>query len=67
MMDTEDAWFYYHDEARELIDLAVVKKTRWAKLTYSEHTLQACLGMAINCPVTKGKHSLRRRFREILC
>ena len=27
MMDTEDAWFYYHDVAREQIDLAVVMKT----------------------------------------
>ena len=27
MMDTEDAWCYYHDEAREQIDLAVVMKT----------------------------------------
>ena len=27
MFDTEDAWFYYHDEAREQIDLAVVMKT----------------------------------------
>ena len=27
MMDNEDAWFYYHDEAREQIDLAVVMKT----------------------------------------
>ena len=27
MLDSEDAWFYYHDEAREQIDLAVVMKT----------------------------------------
>ena len=27
MLDTEDAWFYYHDEAREQIDLPVVMKT----------------------------------------
>ena len=27
MLDTEDAWFYYHDEALEQIDLAVVMKT----------------------------------------
>ena len=27
MLDTEDAWFYYHDEAREQIDLAVVMQT----------------------------------------
>ena len=27
MLDTEDAWFYYHDVAREQIDLATVKKT----------------------------------------
>ena len=27
MFDTEDAWCYYHDEAREQIDLAVVMKT----------------------------------------
>ena len=27
MSDTEDAWFYYHDEAREQIDLAVAMKT----------------------------------------
>ena len=27
MFDTEDAWFYYHDEAREQIDVAVVMKT----------------------------------------
>ena len=27
MMDTEHAWFYYHDVAREQIDLAVVMKT----------------------------------------
>ena len=27
MFDTEDAWFYYHDVAREQIDLAVVMKT----------------------------------------
>ena len=27
MLDTEDAWFYYHDEAREQIELAVVIKT----------------------------------------
>ena len=27
MLDTEDAWFHYHDEAREQIDLAVVMKT----------------------------------------
>ena len=27
MLDIEDAWFYYHDEAREQIDLAVVMKT----------------------------------------
>ena len=27
MMDTEDAWFYYHDEVREKIDLNVVLKT----------------------------------------
>ena len=27
MLDTEDAWFYYHDVAREKIDLAVVMKT----------------------------------------
>ena len=26
MLDTEDAWFYYHDEACEQIDLAVVMK-----------------------------------------
>ena len=26
-MDTEDAWFYYHDEVREKIDLNVVLKT----------------------------------------
>ena len=26
-MDTEDTWCYYHDEAREQIDLAVVMKT----------------------------------------
>ena len=27
MFDTEDAWFYYHDVAREQIDLAAVMKT----------------------------------------
>ena len=27
VMDKEDAWFYYHNEAREQIDLAAVKKT----------------------------------------
>jgi len=27
MFDTEDAWFYYHDEAREHVDLAAVMKT----------------------------------------
>ena len=27
MLDTEDAWFYYHDVAREQIDLAVVMQT----------------------------------------
>ena len=27
MLDTEDAWFYYHDAAREQIDLAAVMKT----------------------------------------
>ncbi|KAJ7387938.1 hypothetical protein OS493_001290 [Desmophyllum pertusum] len=27
MMDTEDAWNYYHDEAREKIDLGIVMKT----------------------------------------
>ena len=27
MFDTEDSWFYYHNEAREQIDLAVVMKT----------------------------------------
>ena len=27
MLDTEDVWFYYHDVAREQIDLAVVIKT----------------------------------------
>ena len=27
MLDIEDAWFYYHDEAREQIDLPVVMKT----------------------------------------
>ena len=27
MFDAEDAWCYYHDEAREQIDLAVVTKT----------------------------------------
>ena len=27
MLDTEDAWFYYHDVAHEQIDLAVVMKT----------------------------------------
>ena len=27
MMDNEDVWFYYHDDAREQIDLAVVMKT----------------------------------------
>ena len=27
MLDTEDAWFYYHDVAREQIDLAAVMKT----------------------------------------
>ena len=27
MIDIEDAWFYYHDGAREQIDLAVVMKT----------------------------------------
>ena len=27
MFDIEDAWFYYHDVAREQIDLAVVMKT----------------------------------------
>ena len=27
MLDIEDAWFYYHDEAREQIDLAMVKQT----------------------------------------
>ena len=26
MMDIEDAWFYYHDAAREQIDLAVLLK-----------------------------------------
>ena len=27
MLDSEDAWFYYHDVAHEQIDLAVVMKT----------------------------------------
>ena len=27
MMDSEDAWFYYHDEVREKIDLNTVLKT----------------------------------------
>ena len=27
MLDIEDAWFYYHDEAREQIDLAMVMQT----------------------------------------
>ena len=27
VLDTEDAWFYYHDAALEQIDLAVVMKT----------------------------------------
>ena len=27
MMDSEDAWFYYHDEARQKIDLTIVMKT----------------------------------------
>jgi len=27
MMDIEDAWFYYHDVAREQIDLAMVMQT----------------------------------------
>ena len=27
MFDIKDAWFYYHDVAREQIDLAVVMKT----------------------------------------
>ena len=27
MFDTEDAWFYYHDAAREQIDLVVLMKT----------------------------------------
>ena len=27
ILNTEDAWLYYHDEAREQIDLAVVMKT----------------------------------------
>ena len=27
MLDIEDAWFYYHDEAREQIDLDIVMKT----------------------------------------
>ena len=27
MLDTEDPWFYYHDIARERIDLAMVMKT----------------------------------------
>ena len=27
MLDSEDAWFYYHDVAREQIDLAAVMKT----------------------------------------
>ena len=27
MFDIDDAWFYYHDVAREQIDLAVVMKT----------------------------------------
>ena len=27
MLDAEDAWFYYHDVAREQIDLAAVMKT----------------------------------------
>ena len=27
ILDTKDAWFNYHDEAREQIDLAVVMKT----------------------------------------
>ena len=29
MLDTEDAWFYYHDVAHEQIDLAVVIKKLW--------------------------------------
>ena len=27
MMDSEDAWIYYHDEAREQVDMAAVKTT----------------------------------------
>ena len=27
MLDIEDAWFYYHDEARKKIDLAMVMQT----------------------------------------
>ena len=27
MLDIEDAWFYYHDKAREQIDLAMVMQT----------------------------------------
>ena len=27
MLDSEDAWFYYHDEVREQIDLNIVMKT----------------------------------------
>ena len=27
MLDIEDTWFYYHDEAREQIDLAMVMRT----------------------------------------
>ena len=27
MLDIEDAWFYYHDEARKQIDLAMVMQT----------------------------------------
>ena len=27
MLDIEDAWFYYHDEVHEQIDLDIVMKT----------------------------------------
>jgi len=27
MMDNKDAWNYYHDKAREQVDLAIVMKT----------------------------------------
>ena len=42
LIDAEDAWFYFHDEAREQIDLAVVMKI--------VESICSTLGLKQGCP-----------------